>query len=299
MQFSHLKYFVETVKCRSINKAALILHVDPSTLSVALRSLENELGYQLLIRSRNGTSPTVQGAKVFEDAQKMLELYESWKLPMQTTTDQEVIRIATSHLAYNTFCNDISIQFTSEKIPLVPIFQVGFNHTVLNMDTDFFISSFCNKQEYNLLCTLISQRALQSDVLIPNDPLVIYINKHHPLAKKASASINDLIDISHIDFSETFPMEPDDPRALPATFRVNEHAQILKLVEENKGYALLPSLCQIYCKRLMLHSITTVPLSNYDLTTTIYFAHPPYSSLSRNMKLFINYVKEYCSQLKY
>ena len=181
----------------------------------------------------------------------------------------------------------------------MPIFHVGFNHTLLNTDTNFFISNFSNEQEYNQLCAVLSQRALQNDILISNIPFVIYINKHHALAKRSSLSIEELADIPYIDFSETFPMEPSDPRALPATFRVNEHAQILQLVEENKGYALLPSLCQIYCKRLMFNSITTVPISNFSLTTTFYFAHPPYSSLSRNTKLFINYVKEYCNRLSY
>ena len=296
MQLTYLQYFVETIKCRSINKAALNLHVDPSTISVALRSLESELGIKLLIRSRNGTSPTPQGIKVFEDAQKMLELYESWKQPTQPVNEYERIQIATSHLAYNTFCSEISLEFASESLPIVPVFNVGFCHTILNTDADFLISSFSYGQELNQLNAFLARRSLQNDILIPQNPFAVFINKHHPLAAKSTVCKEDLVGIPFIYFSEKFTMEPTDPRAVPITFKANEHSQILQLVENNKGYTILPSLCRAQCQRLMFDSIVTIPITGFPLTTTFCFAHPPYSSLSRNAKAFINYVKDYCNR---
>ena len=80
MKLEYLHYIVEVNRCRSISKAAKNLYITQPTLSVALSNLEEELGYPLFVRSRQGVIPTNEGLKIIESAQeiiiKMNELQE-------------------------------------------------------------------------------------------------------------------------------------------------------------------------------------------------------------------------------
>ena len=49
MNLNHLEYYVQIVKYGSITKAAKKIFISPSALIAALNSLEEELGYKLLI----------------------------------------------------------------------------------------------------------------------------------------------------------------------------------------------------------------------------------------------------------
>ena len=58
MDFQYLESFYTTVKYKSISKAAAALHLTQPGLSLQLKSLENEMGSQLLVRSNKGVRLT-------------------------------------------------------------------------------------------------------------------------------------------------------------------------------------------------------------------------------------------------
>ena len=68
MRTEHLQYFVEVSKCHSIQLAAEKLFVTQPTISIALKNLEQELGAQLFLRSKNGMFLTEAGQKILEMA---------------------------------------------------------------------------------------------------------------------------------------------------------------------------------------------------------------------------------------
>ena len=74
MNLSYMKSFYETVRCNSISKAAISLHLTQPGLSLQLQNFENEIGEKLLIRSNKGVSLTEEGKIVFEFAESMLSL---------------------------------------------------------------------------------------------------------------------------------------------------------------------------------------------------------------------------------
>ena len=61
MTFQQLIYVVEISKCGSINKAAHKLFLSQSSISAAVRELEEELGIQFFIRSNRGVEFTPEG----------------------------------------------------------------------------------------------------------------------------------------------------------------------------------------------------------------------------------------------
>ena len=61
MRLEQLKYLIEVANCKSINKAAQNLYITQPALSIAINSLEEELQYPLLKRTKKGVLLTEDG----------------------------------------------------------------------------------------------------------------------------------------------------------------------------------------------------------------------------------------------
>ncbi|MER8899600.1 LysR family transcriptional regulator [Mesorhizobium sp. M0676] len=72
MDVRQLKYFVGIVEAGSFTKAASVLHVAQSALSLHVRQLEEGFGTKLLVRDRTGISVTASGSKLLERARTIL-----------------------------------------------------------------------------------------------------------------------------------------------------------------------------------------------------------------------------------
>lgn len=73
MQLRHLEYFVALGRERHFGRAAESCHITQSTLSAALRQLEDELGVPLIERDRRFRELTVEGRTLFRWAQRILD----------------------------------------------------------------------------------------------------------------------------------------------------------------------------------------------------------------------------------
>ena len=77
MNYNHLKYFVVSVECMSISKAARQLNVSQPNLSRALGQLEKEIGEPLLNRSNKGISLTKEGVNFYSLARDIVSKSEA------------------------------------------------------------------------------------------------------------------------------------------------------------------------------------------------------------------------------
>lgn len=73
MTNTQLEYLVEIVHSGSINKAAKKLFISQSTISNALKSLEQEFGQEIFIRTNKGISLTQFGHQTYQSAIKILD----------------------------------------------------------------------------------------------------------------------------------------------------------------------------------------------------------------------------------
>lgn len=76
-EFAELKAFAAVAETRSFRRAASELGLDPSTLSHAVRALENRLGTRLLHRTTRSVAPTETGARLLDRLSPALSSLES------------------------------------------------------------------------------------------------------------------------------------------------------------------------------------------------------------------------------
>src|SRR6266850_395592 len=74
MELRHLKYFVAVAEVLSFTKAAEKLHLAQPSLTRQIHNLEQEIGVQLLNRSKSRVSLTEEGRAFLVDARRLLAL---------------------------------------------------------------------------------------------------------------------------------------------------------------------------------------------------------------------------------
>ncbi len=88
MDLRVLRYFVTTVKAGSITKASQDLFLTQPTLTRQIKELEDELGHELIKRSRHGITLTEKGSILYEKALELLDM--AHKIKEEIKTDQEL-----------------------------------------------------------------------------------------------------------------------------------------------------------------------------------------------------------------
>jgi len=76
MDFKELRSYVASVKYKSFTTAAEKLKISQPTISTHVRSLEDELGFRLIIRTAKNFELTPKGVEFYECAQNILKLWD-------------------------------------------------------------------------------------------------------------------------------------------------------------------------------------------------------------------------------
>ncbi len=76
MRLEQLAVLIEVVKYKSLNLACVPLHMTQQTLSACIKSMERELGVDILKRSNKGISLTLAGKKVLAYALMVVPEYQ-------------------------------------------------------------------------------------------------------------------------------------------------------------------------------------------------------------------------------
>lgn len=76
MTLNQLRYIIAISKENSLNDAAKKLFISQPSLSSAVHALEQELGFDIFVRSKSGISLTTKGSEFLGYARSVIEQYE-------------------------------------------------------------------------------------------------------------------------------------------------------------------------------------------------------------------------------
>lgn len=92
MTFQQIRYLLEIHKTGSVAAAAKALYLVPSSLSIAISNLEEELGCKIFDRTRSGMIPTPEGIEVIRCANRIYANYCQMLMPKQSAAPELRIR---------------------------------------------------------------------------------------------------------------------------------------------------------------------------------------------------------------
>jgi len=202
-----LRYVVTIEQTGSFSKASQYLYVSQSTLSRAVKELEDQLGITLFHRTNQGVRPTHEGQKFISRASQILQDISQLEgqyfrnnqvgqasLLLATQRCAAIGRVFTAYYqrccAGQEFVNLVIHEETTDNI-LQLVSSGTFGLGILHYTSDREDSVFQKCQELQLEGTVFHRSSV-----------VAQVNENHPLAKRKRVTLEDLAPYPHVTYND-------------------------------------------------------------------------------------------------
>ncbi len=299
MRLEQLKYLIEVANCKSINKAAQNLYITQPALSIAINSLEEELQYPLLKRTKKGVLLTEDDARVLQEAQMVLNTIQNWYL---AKSEQEYELDGVVHIqAIPSICVAMSNTLIFElqkKYPKLSVFlhektPQHMVETIANGAVNIGIVSYLQDKEKKLL-----QKAEQNDLhaeKLAEDERCIMLSAKNPLSQKEILTKEDLSQLTLAYYSDLTDNISEFYRKFfnpERCFRLNSRESILQLVAEDGAAAVFPEKTTRSSYFIKNGLIRPVPAEDLDTKISYYLLYPDLKTMSVNEIRMLDIIRE-------
>ena len=203
MRLDYLRYFDRLAEVMNYTRAAEELYIAQPTLSVAIKRMETELGIKLFQRGEgNARIELTQAGEAFHEYVALaLKTYDAG-LRIAREVQGEVnssMRIGTLYAMQGRFWSQAMQAFEATR-PAPPQFTIE----------QAYSAELVDRVRRNDLDVAFAARVPNSDdlsrVLVWSQPLVLAVNKSHPLSHKKAIGIDELKGHELLTYSESSPV---------------------------------------------------------------------------------------------
>ena len=127
MRMDQLEYLIEISKNRSLNAAAKKLHISQQALSISIKTLEDELGFEVLYRSYQGVTLTPKGAQLVKMTINYLDKAEELPSPAYCTLKRQRYCLFLLH-RQDFFLSSSAAALLRRSTPFSLIRTIRFHH---------------------------------------------------------------------------------------------------------------------------------------------------------------------------
>ncbi len=243
MELRNIRAFVEVVRQDGFSNAAKTVYATQSTVSKAVKQLEDELGVSLLDRIGHGVRLTQAGELVFRRGVAMLEQGTQIFAELEELRGLErgTLRMGFPLLGSNTLFADIFAVFR-QKYPNVEIQMV--EHGGKRLEEMLLVG------ELDLAASLLPVDGNELEwQQVRSEPMDLLVAAEHPLAVRERVSFSDLKEYPFILYAQGFALNPmimDACKSRGFTPVVAAQSSqiefIIGLVAARLGIALLPRM---------------------------------------------------------
>lgn len=188
MELRHLKYFAVLAEELNFNRAAARLHISQPPLTRQIQQLEEEVGARLLSRNTRGVELTAAGRALLEDAQRILGLVKVAKERTGKAGRGQIGRL------------DVGI-FGSAILNHIPRLLLEFRNRYPEVEIALHAQTKTEQvaalRERRLTVGFNRHVPVEPDIVVETvylEPLVIAVNRKHPLARHKAIRIADIVD---------------------------------------------------------------------------------------------------------
>lgn len=275
MNIRHLEFFVILAQELHFRRSAERLGITQAPLSLAIQSLEAELGARLFHRTRRTVALTEAGLALVDDARAILARIQHAKESVWETVSGEVGRLRVG------FTNASSLS------PLFPRLIHAYrtqrpkvNITLLELSSSLQIDAI-EQRELDIGLLRLPDSTPPADLVFTpllTEPLLVAMHTGHRLAKAPSIRLADLRDEPFIAYPrQTGVAVSQQTLALCAKRgfepRVVQEAQqastLIGLTATGLGISLVPATLQT----IAVPGVVFRTLDETDTTTTLYIAY--------------------------
>ena len=297
MTLNQLKYVIEISKQNSINDAAKSLFISQPSLTAALKSLEQEIGFEIFTRTNSGITLTVKGEEFLGYAKSVVEQYDILDAKYISKSNiKRTFQVSMQHytFAVNAFMSVID-QYGMDEYE----FEVHETRTydvienVKNQKSEIGVL-YMNDYNSTVLQKILRDAGLKFIPLF-DCSIYAYMSKKNPLAAKKQVTMKDLDDYPCLAFSQGdhnsfyFAEEVLSTYEYKRLIRVSDRATILNMMVGLNGYTLCSG---IICEDLNGTDYCAVKLKTKEKMTIGYIARK-HSKISEMGQKYIEELSKY------
>ncbi len=246
MTLNQLKYIIAVSKENSLNDAAKKLFISQPSLSAAVRSLEEELGFDVFIRSKSGITLTTKGTEFLGYARSVVEQFDI--LDAKYISKNNVKRSFHVSMQHYTFAVNAFVELIKQygmdeyefEIDETKTYEVIEN--VKNQKSEIGVL-YMNEYNRNVLGKILSEAGLKFTPLFECG-IYAYMSKGNPLSKKKEVTMSELDEYPCLAFAQGefnsfyFAEEVMSTYEYKRLIRANDRATLLNLMVGINGYTL-------------------------------------------------------------
>ena len=271
MRLNQFRFLVALKKYGTISKAAQQLYISQPSLSAAIRELEDELGFEVIKRTRKGVVFTAQGEQVLEHSQNiLLEVEEILKLRSKTVSAlQGSLSVGCVPYVYHSIILDTLMEL-KQKYPAIT--------TRLTEESSYALAEQVNRHELDLGIIMMSniERAsweatfqkyqLEYQELF-NDRMYFWVGQAHSLYQQDSVTMAEALQYPFITyrnvlnkFNRNMLLEYNKHLDI---IQLDDRASLYKYLRKSQAITVMP-MCTLSQDEYYLNGIVK-PLRINDL----------------------------------
>lgn len=242
MQLKSLKIFRDVVRRRSFSRAADDNGISQSSASQVVHQLEEQLGVQLLDRSKRPFVLTEEGERFYDGCRQLVKQYDKLVDEVQTLHDETAARLTVASiysvgLAHmSAFMRSFSSTYPDAQVRLEYLHPASVVEAVENGEADLGLVSYPEES-----------RHLQ---IIPwrSEPMVVVCHPAHSLAGQRSVPLAELKGERFVAFESELRVRAEIDRLLlvnkievDVALEFDNIETMKRAIEINEGISLLPN----------------------------------------------------------
>lgn len=198
MNTKALHYFVIIAEMQSFSRAAEVLHIAQSALSVSIKKLELSIGLTLFHRHDKGVQLTDEGDRLYQHAKEILQKLDDAVLEMQELKGlvKGEVKLGVPSMMGSYFFPDILMAFKQQypdlKMTIIDAGTQSIRQMLLDGELDLGVILNENVPD-----------SLEIEPLIEDDMLVV-VSPEHEFATKPSISIEEFFSQELIMFKKGY-----------------------------------------------------------------------------------------------
>lgn len=297
MTLQQIRYAIAVADTGSMNEAAKQLFIAQPSLSVAIRELEEEVGFSIFIRSRKGVEVTPEGKEFFGYIRQVSEQFSLVEDKyLRTEKRKKRFSVSSQHYSFaiKAFVETVrqfgmdEYEFTMKETKTYEVIEdIKFSKSEIGI---IYLNDFNEK----VLNKLLLENNLEFTELLQCNAYV-YLWKGNPLANRESLSMEELEPYPCLAFDQGnnnsfyFAEELLSDYQYKRLIRVNDRATILNLMVGLNGFTLCSG---IICEELNGQDFVALPLKTAEIMKIGYITRKN-SIMSEIGKVYINEMIKY------
>ena len=245
MNLSHLHYFETLAETKNFQEAARIESITQPTLSQAINGLEKELDCQLFIRKKGSVDLTEKGAQFYQYVSTSLRFLNTGiELTQNDVQPKQEIRMGSIFSAQSKEWSNLIYDFRKKT-------SLEVTFTISQATTEMLAANLKNG---SLDIAFVDEPLIDSDLgYLPcwTQELTLLVNKRHPLSKRSSISLDDLVGHYLISYDlqsslGSALMDLIDGKPLQVGYRYKDEITLTSIVLAN------PDVMALACRSWLL-----------------------------------------------